>query len=152
MLDRMLQRAMDLVGAEAGSIALRDRASATLLFRSARGRAGEAVRRLRLADGEGIVGFVATRGESALSTIPRGDPRHSTDLAQRIGHPPRNIVCVPLFGEDGGRRRRAARQATPAGQASPPPTSNFTLIAGRSPASATLAHAKSGSTRAGSPP
>ncbi len=132
MLDRMLQRAMDLVGAEAGSIALRDRASAALLFRSARGRAGEAVRRLRLADGEGIVGFVATRGESALVDDPAGDPRHSTDFAQRIGHPPRNIVCVPLFGEDGPVGAVELLDKTPAGQAfTAADVKLLTLIAGQ---------------------
>ncbi|MEK6607125.1 MAG: GAF domain-containing protein [Myxococcota bacterium] len=143
MLDRMLQRAMDLVGAEAGSIALRDRASATLLFRSARGRAGEAVRRLRLADGEGIVGFVATRGESALVDDPAGDPRHSTDFAQRIGHPPRNIVCVPLFGEDGPVGAVELLDKTPAGQAfTAADVKLLTLIAGQISKALQLARAR----------
>src|SRR5262244_2076516 len=54
LLDRLLRRAMDIVGAEAGSILLRERATDDLYFRSAAGEAGEIVKRLRIRMSDGL--------------------------------------------------------------------------------------------------
>lgn len=100
-LDGLLRRAMELVGAAAGSVVLLDASSADLHFRSARGVVADEVRRQRLRRGEGIAGWVAERGEPALVHDPASDPRHFTDLAERVGFRPRNVVCVPFFADEG---------------------------------------------------
>jgi signal transduction histidine kinase len=99
LLDRLLKRAMDLVGAEAGSIVLRERGTGDLYFRSAAGEAGDVVKRLRVPMGEGIVGWVTAQRTPLIVNDPARDARHMGDLAGKIGFRPRNIICAPLVAE-----------------------------------------------------
>lgn len=96
LLDRLLRHAMKLVGAEAGAILLRDPKSGDLTFSSVAGPASDAVRHERIPAGEGIAGWVAEQREPLRVNDPDADPRHLADLAKRIGHRPRNLLCVPL--------------------------------------------------------
>jgi signal transduction histidine kinase/putative methionine-R-sulfoxide reductase with GAF domain len=104
LLDRLLQRAVELVDAEAGSVLLRERASGDLFFRSARGRGAESLRRIKLPPGQGIVGWVALHAQPLLVNDPAHDARHDTLVAESIGVPARNILAAPLLrpraGED----------------------------------------------------
>ena len=99
MLDKLLVRAMDLVGAEAGSILLREHRTDELYFRSARGEKGDSVRRLRIPMAEGIVGWVASTKQPLIVNDPAADARFNLKFAQRISFMPRNILCVPLLAE-----------------------------------------------------
>src|SRR5215831_4234502 len=99
MLDKLLVRAMDLVGTEAGSILLREQRTDELYFRSARGEKGDSVRRLRIPMAEGIVGWVASTKQPLIVNDPAADARFNMKFAQRIGFMPRNILCVPLLAE-----------------------------------------------------
>ncbi|HKA87390.1 MAG TPA: GAF domain-containing sensor histidine kinase [Haliangiales bacterium] len=101
LLDRLLRRAMDIVGAEAGSILLRERATDDLYFRSAAGEAGEVVKRLRVPMSHGVVGWVATHKRPLVVNDPPGDPRHDRRLAEAIGYRPRNLLCAPLVAREG---------------------------------------------------
>jgi signal transduction histidine kinase/putative methionine-R-sulfoxide reductase with GAF domain len=96
LLNRLLQRAMDLIESEAGSILLYDRVKNDLYFRIARGRHGESIRKVRLREGEGIAGWVARRREPAIVNAPARDPRWNRAVAEQVGYIPRNILCVPL--------------------------------------------------------
>lgn len=101
LLERILLRAIDIVGAKAGSIALRSRRLDDLRFHTTAGDHGERVRKHRLTLGKGIIGWVAANGEVALVNDPDHDPRHALDFAMKIGVHPRQIVCVPLInGEE----------------------------------------------------
>lgn len=100
MLERLLARAMNVIAAEAGSIVLRDRGTEELYFRSAAGEAGDAVKRIRLPMGQGIVGWVASRGIPVVVNDPSSDPRHLGEIAERVGYRPRHLICVPLAAED----------------------------------------------------
>ena len=103
LLDRLLQRAMQLLGAEAGSVLLRERGSGELYFRSVKGRGAEAIRRLPLAAGAGVIGWVALHKQPLLVDDPAHDARHDLTLAEKVGVPARNILAVPLLqpsGED----------------------------------------------------
>jgi signal transduction histidine kinase len=99
-LDRLLRRAMQLVGTEAGSIVLRERGTSDLYFRSAAGDRGEAVKRLRVPMGTGVVGWVAAQRTPLIVNDPARDARHRAELAERVGYRPRNLLCVPLVAED----------------------------------------------------
>lgn len=101
LLERILLRSIDIVGAKAGSIALRSRRLDDLRFHTTAGDHGERVRKHRLTLGKGIIGWVAANGEVALVNDPDHDPRHALDFAMKIGVHPRQIVCVPLInGEE----------------------------------------------------
>ena len=98
LLDRLLRRAMDLVGAKAGSIALRS--STELYFRAAAGAVGEAIKCVRMPRGEGLVGWVTEHKLPAVVNHPAEDPRHRTETANGVGYWPKNILCVPLIAEE----------------------------------------------------
>src|SRR5262249_21761184 len=95
LLDRLLRRAMDIVGAEAGAILLRERATDDLYFGGAAGGAGGVVKRLRVPMPRGVVGWVATHKRPLVVNAPPGDPRHDRRLAEAIGYRPRNLLCAP---------------------------------------------------------
>jgi signal transduction histidine kinase len=99
LLDRLLRRAMEVVSAEAGSILLRERATDELYFRSAAGEARDAIKRIRLQMGEGVAGWVAAQRQPLIVNDPANEPRHYRDLAETVAFIPRNLLCVPLFGE-----------------------------------------------------
>ena len=100
VLERLLRRAMDLVGARAGSIALREGPGGELVFRTAAGEKGDTVQGLRLPMGEGIVGWVAAQRTPLVVNDPARDPRHQMELARKIGYTPRNLLCAPLIAEE----------------------------------------------------
>jgi signal transduction protein with GAF and PtsI domain len=80
-LDRLLRRAMQLVGAEAGSIVLREARSDDLYFRSAAGEKGDTVKRLRVPMGLGVVGWVAAHRTPLIVNDRSKYPRHQKDFA-----------------------------------------------------------------------
>jgi signal transduction histidine kinase len=98
LLARLLSRAIDLVGVEAGSILLREKSSGELFFRTAQGQAAPSLERLKLPAGEGIVGWVALHRAPLLVNDPGHDARHDLYIAEKIGVPARSILAVPLLG------------------------------------------------------
>ena len=97
LLERILKRAIKIVGATAGSIALRSKRLGDLRFHTTAGDHGDQVRRHRIPLGKGIIGWVAAQGEAALVNFPEDDDRHATDFANLIGVQPRHILCCPLI-------------------------------------------------------
>jgi signal transduction histidine kinase len=100
-LDSLIRRAMQMIGAEAGSILLRERGSEDLYFRSAAGASGEHIKRLRVPMGQGVVGWVAAQRAPLIVNEPRQDPRHDVEVAELVGHTPKNLLAVPLVDNDG---------------------------------------------------
>lgn len=100
LLERLLVRTSELVGAQAAGILLRDVESGRLFFRSALGDRGEQVRKVALEPGQGIAGWVTLHGKPVVANDPAADPRHSRDIAEQLAFRPRNILCVPLIGQD----------------------------------------------------
>jgi signal transduction histidine kinase/putative methionine-R-sulfoxide reductase with GAF domain len=97
LLARLLTRAIELVGVDAGSILLRERHSGELFFRTAHGTGADALKRLKLPAGEGIGGWVALHKEPLIVNDPGKDARHDLFIAEKIGVPARNILAVPLL-------------------------------------------------------
>ncbi|MFI5305855.1 MAG: GAF domain-containing protein [Polyangiales bacterium] len=96
LLEGVVARAMHAIGAEAGSILLSDAQTGDLRFRCAIGGDPEAVRRLTISADQGICGWVARNGEPQVVNDVSGDPRHSTEIADKVGYHPRSVLCVPL--------------------------------------------------------
>jgi signal transduction histidine kinase len=101
LLEGILARTMRAIDAEAASILLADEQSSDLRFRAAVGGEPEAVRKLRIKAGQGISGWVAMNQKSQVVNDVSKDPRHSRDLADRVGYHPRSVLCVPLQWEHG---------------------------------------------------
>ena len=97
LLERILKRAIDIVGASAGSIALRSRRLGDLRFHTTAGRHGDQIKRHRIPLGKGIIGWVALKGEATLVNNVNHDQRHASDFANIIGVQPKQILCAPLF-------------------------------------------------------
>jgi signal transduction histidine kinase/putative methionine-R-sulfoxide reductase with GAF domain len=102
LLSRLLSRAIQLVGVEAGSILLREKSSGELFFRTALGHGADSLQRLKLPAGEGIVGWVALHKAPLLVNDPAHDARHDLFIAEKIGVPARSILAVPLLAPRGG--------------------------------------------------
>jgi len=100
LLDRVLRRAMAILGAESGAIALRDENSGDLIFRTAVGGASGRVRRKSVRMGEGVIGWSAAKREAVNVIEPGKDERHAAEFADSVGLKPRNIVCAPLVAQD----------------------------------------------------
>jgi signal transduction histidine kinase/putative methionine-R-sulfoxide reductase with GAF domain len=96
-LDRLLQRAIQLLNAEAGSVLLRERASDALFFRNTVGEAAATLRRAKIPAGMGIVGWVSLHKRPLLVNDPMHDARHDGSIAEKIGVPARNLLAVPLL-------------------------------------------------------
>lgn len=101
MLDGFLSRAARAIGAEAASILLTDADTGDLVFRAASGGQAEAVRKLRIAAGQGICGWVAMNQQPQLVNDVALDRRHSLDVSNQVGYHPRSLLCVPLRWESG---------------------------------------------------
>ncbi len=84
------------VGADAGSLMLRDPATGKLHFEVATGEKGEEVKRFELGPGEGIAGWVAETGQPAIVADAAQDPRHRHDIPAEIGYETRTMLAVPM--------------------------------------------------------
>ncbi len=100
LLERILLRSIEIVGATAGSIALISKSRGDLRFHTTSGKHGARVLKHRLQLGKGIIGWVAANGKPALVNNPDADPRHAADFADRIGLSPNHILCAPLIYGD----------------------------------------------------
>jgi len=104
-LDDVLSRVMAVVSEHFApqdwSILLRDEASGVLHFGLAMGRAGEELKALALARGEGVAGWVAEHDQPAVIPDVRRDARFSPRFDARSGFTTRSLVAMPLRA--GGR-------------------------------------------------
>ena len=101
LLEVVLTNAVDLSGAEAGSILLRrEQGDGTLFFHSAVGEKREEIRRLTLPIGRGVAGKVALSDRPLVVNDPQAEPSFDRDLAERIGFPVRNALAVPIIWEE----------------------------------------------------
>ena len=102
-LDEMLELFMDVVlrttRAEHGSILLLDEGGDTLSFQCVRGPASGSLKQLNVGIGEGIAGWVARTGQSAMSQDVRKDHRFTGRIAKQVNLAPRAILAVPLKGK-----------------------------------------------------
>ncbi len=95
-IDAVLERSIEVVGADAGAVLLVEDRSGQLYFRTARGGRPEAVMALRFPRGKGIAGVVAERGRPILANDVTGERSFDPELAGRIGYQVRSALCVPI--------------------------------------------------------
>ncbi|HET9552788.1 MAG TPA: GAF domain-containing sensor histidine kinase, partial [Anaeromyxobacteraceae bacterium] len=95
-LGAVLERALEVVEADAGAVLVREGRGGDLFFRSARGGRPEALRRLAIPPGRGIAGAVVQRGRPILANDTSAERAFDPALAERIGYEVKSALCVPL--------------------------------------------------------
>jgi HD-GYP domain-containing protein (c-di-GMP phosphodiesterase class II) len=103
--DEMLELFMDVVlhvtRSEHASILLVEDDGQTLRFQCVRGPASELLKPIKVPLGEGIAGWVAKNGQSALTQDVTKDHRFTGSVAKQVDLEPAGILCVPLKGRRG---------------------------------------------------
>lgn len=100
LLDSVIVQACDRLRSEAGSVLLIDRDSGKLFFRGVSGEKGDALRRLALNPGEGVVGWVAQHKRPLIVNRPQEDTRHDRQLARKIDYEAGALLAVPLIWDN----------------------------------------------------
>jgi hypothetical protein len=94
--ETLLDLAMKVIPAEAGSFYVADVNGHELAFLAVRGPKADAIRRagFTVPVGHGIVGFCAQEGICMLIADIQNDPRYFSAIADAIGYPPRDTLCA----------------------------------------------------------
>lgn len=98
LLDQILSNALNVVGAEDGSLLLVDEETDELAFVLVHGDVGQKLRGYRISRNTGIAGWVASHYEPLIVNNPRQDKRFSPQVDELFGFETRSILCVPMIG------------------------------------------------------
>ena len=96
LLSTILEAIRNLFGVVGSSIWLIDPNSGEVVCRQAAGFQRNIVKGWRLMPGEGVAGWVSSRGESLILPDTREDLRHFTKVADKMKVELRSIVSVPM--------------------------------------------------------
>lgn len=95
LLEQIVRSAIRLNSAEAGSLLLYDDPE-HLSFKVTVGKGSEKIKDKLVKRGEGISGWVASKGEPALINDVTKDNRYTADFDKETGFTTRSAMCVPL--------------------------------------------------------
>jgi signal transduction histidine kinase len=95
-LSNTMQLAADVMDAAASSLMLIDEDKGDLVFEVSHGGRSDLLRRQRLSMDEGIAGWVARTGKSAIANDAHTDPRFNPRVDVRTGFLTQSIAAVPL--------------------------------------------------------
>ncbi|MDP3232136.1 MAG: GAF domain-containing protein [Myxococcales bacterium] len=101
LLERILQTAIDSVGARAGSILVAEEERDSLYFRNTRGEKSDALTSVRLKTGQGIAGYVAMSGETVRVERADDSDHYDKSIARKLGVSIGSVLCVPIPGDEG---------------------------------------------------
>ena len=96
LLDRILQAALECIGASDGSLILIDQETNELVFVVVHGEVRDSLAGYRLPVGEGIAGWVAANGEPVRIADVGLDPRFSLAVDRTFEFNTRSMLCVPM--------------------------------------------------------
>jgi len=103
ILPFLLERSVEILGAEAGSIALlevEDGEQGHLAFRFATGERAETVRGIYIPTGQGLIGWCVSNKEAAIVNDVSKDPRFFSWVDQMCGFETRSLLCLPIRSEE----------------------------------------------------
>ena len=92
----ILEEAVRVLGANAGSIALLDETSA-LVFKAVVGPSSEKLVNVKVPAGHGLIGWVSQNSKSVRVDDVRKDPRFYRGIDQTTGLTTLNVIAVPLL-------------------------------------------------------
>jgi signal transduction histidine kinase len=96
LVEKALDTALDVIGAEAGSVLLADPKSKQLVFRYVVGGKAELLNGTAFPWNKGIAGAVFTSGEPLVIGDAKQDSRHFADIDARTGFITRDMIVLPL--------------------------------------------------------
>ncbi len=99
-LNRILGRAVELLGAEAGSIALLTSAGDALELRTVLGPAADRLHGARIELGQGLLGWAVAKREPVIANQVAADPRHAAGFARDHGVASRTLMAAPVVDGD----------------------------------------------------
>jgi GAF domain-containing protein len=100
LLDGLLYKIIEGIGAEDGSISYLDQAAGELIFMFVQGGLRQELRGYRIKSDRGIAGWVVSHQEPIIVNEPRQDWRFSFEVDQEFNFFTRSIVCVPVIAQD----------------------------------------------------
>lgn len=100
LLEQIVQTAMHVLRARAGSLYLVDENSEELVFEVALGERGDLLRGQRFPLGQGIAGWVAASGQALAVADVQQDPHWAKQFGQTVGYAPRTMLAMPLLLRD----------------------------------------------------
>ncbi|MCX7599512.1 MAG: GAF domain-containing protein, partial [Armatimonadetes bacterium] len=96
IVSRSLEVALEIVGAQAGSILLHDPTADKLVFRYVVGGGGDQLVGTAIDVGRGIAGRAFREGQTLVSDQVSLDPDHATEIEEQTKYITTNMVTVPL--------------------------------------------------------
>lgn len=96
LVEKALRTALDVVGADAGSVLLADPETKQLVFRHVIGEKAGLLRGQAIPWDQGIAGAVYTSGRPLVSRDVTRDPRHLTWVDASTGYKTRDLIALPL--------------------------------------------------------
>ena len=99
LLDTVMQKAEEVMEAEASSVFRIDDKTKDLYFITARGEKGKEAKEIRVPMGKGIVGWVAEHGKPLLVPDVRKDRRWFRGVDEKTKWVTRSILAVPLIAK-----------------------------------------------------
>jgi GAF domain-containing protein len=96
-LNRVMDCAVQILNAEAGSLLLVDRNGEELTFEVVLGPTGSELKGLKTKIGKGIVGTVAQTGQPLIVNDAPADPRWNVAFDEATNFRTRDILCVPMI-------------------------------------------------------
>ena len=99
-LQQVMNRAVEILNAEAGSLLLMDRQGKELSFEVVLGPTGAELQGVTTPVGTGIVGTVAKTGQPLIINNVAADPRWNVAFDEATDFQTRDILCVPMITHD----------------------------------------------------
>jgi signal transduction histidine kinase len=101
LLQLIMEKALELLDAEAGSLLLADDGEEALTFEVVLSPIGNQLDGIQVAVSDSsIVGTVASRREPLIVSDVQADPRWDTSFDETTGFHTRNLICVPMISHD----------------------------------------------------
>lgn len=97
LLSLIMKVSKKVMRADAATLMLLDEESQELVYEVALGEKGQKIKKMfRLKLGQGVAGWVAQKGESALIEDASKDPRFFSKVDKKSGFKTKSMICVPL--------------------------------------------------------
>jgi GAF domain-containing protein len=100
LLQQIVQAAMYVLNARAGSLYLVEEESEQLVWEVALGERAAQLVGQRIPLGQGVAGWVAATGQAIAVADVQQDPRWAQDVGRAVGYAPKTMLAMPLLLRD----------------------------------------------------
>lgn len=97
VLDAIMDRVMEVMHTDAGSIILQNEDTGLLEFKVTKGDKAEEIKKYKLKVGEGIAGWVFKNKRHVIANDVYKDKRFKVSISQKLKYETHNILCTPLL-------------------------------------------------------